>query len=204
MPRPDTTTPVREASLATQIHDTLTEMLLSGKLRPDDRLSMRDLAEQLGVSVMPVRDAVARLVAQQALIVLPNRAVTVPLLTRAEFRDLTEVRIHNETHAAAMAAARRRTAARRRGSPFGVSVAVLPPGRLPVDARLEHLGRPEGQDAPRQDRHLDPGLRVAADALALLPHEEGAEGRDLHRLAGGERPGETTWMRDLSAGASKA
>lgn len=101
----ETSPPIREASLATQVHDALTEMLLSGELRPDDRISMRDLAERLGVSVMPVRDAVARLVAQQALVVLPNRAVTVPLLTRAEFRDLTEVRIHNETHAAALAAA---------------------------------------------------------------------------------------------------
>lgn len=106
MPRPDTIPPVRAASLATQVHNALTEMLLSGELRPDDRLSMRDLADRLGVSVMPVRDAVARLVAQQALVVLPNRAVAVPLLTRAEFRDLTEVRIHNETHAAALAATR--------------------------------------------------------------------------------------------------
>lgn len=105
MPRPVTSRPVREASVATQVHDSLIEMLLSGELRPDDRLSMRDLAERMGVSVMPVRDAVSRLVAQQALVVLPNRAVTVPLLTRAEFRDLTEVRIHNETHAAALAAA---------------------------------------------------------------------------------------------------
>lgn len=107
MPRPETSLPsVREPSLATQVHDALTEMLLSGELRPGDRLSMRDLAERLGVSVMPVRDAVAKLVAQQALAVLPNRAVAVPLLTRVGFRDLTEVRVHNETHAAALAAAR--------------------------------------------------------------------------------------------------
>lgn len=107
MPRPKTCLPpVREASLATQVHGRLTEMLLSGELRPDDRISMRDLAERLGVSVMPVRDAVAKLVAQQALVVLPNRAVAVPLLTRAGFRDLTEVRVHNETHAARLAAAK--------------------------------------------------------------------------------------------------
>lgn len=96
----------RGSSLASQVHDALTEMLLSGELAPNDRLSMRDLAERLTVSVMPVREAVARLVAQDALVVLPNRAVAVPLLTRREFVDLTEVRIHNECHAARLAAAR--------------------------------------------------------------------------------------------------
>lgn len=105
-PRPKRSSkPARSISLAAQVHEALIEMLLSGELRPDDRLSMRELAERLNVSVMPVRDAVARLVAQDALIILPNRAIAVPLLTRAEFRDLTEVRLHNECHAAALAAA---------------------------------------------------------------------------------------------------
>ena len=91
-------------SLAAQIHEALTEMLLSGALRPLDRIPLRDLAERWGVSVMPVRDAVARLVAQDALVVLPNRAVAIPLLSREAFRDLTEVRIHNEREAARLAA----------------------------------------------------------------------------------------------------
>lgn len=97
-------TTMRGLSLAAQVHEALTEMLLSGALRPQDRIPMRELADRWGVSVMPVRDAVARLVAQDALIVLPNRAVAVPLLSRAAFRDLTEVRIHNERHAARLAA----------------------------------------------------------------------------------------------------
>lgn len=94
----------RGASLGSQVHDALTEMLLSGELAPNDRISMREIADRLSVSVMPVREAVARLVAQEALAVMPNRAVAVPLLTRASFRDLTEVRIHNERHAGALAA----------------------------------------------------------------------------------------------------
>ena len=98
--------PERPHSLARQIHDALCEMLLSGQLRPDQRMSMRDLAEQMGVSVMPVREAVSRLVARGALEVRPNRAVAVPVLTRAGFRDLTDVRIHNEAHAARLAALR--------------------------------------------------------------------------------------------------
>ena len=70
-------------SLGRQVYDILSEMLLSGRLQPDDRMSMRELADRMGVSVMPVREAVSRLVAAGALEVRPNRAIAVPLLTRA-------------------------------------------------------------------------------------------------------------------------
>jgi DNA-binding GntR family transcriptional regulator len=54
--------------------------------------------------MMPVREAVSRLVADGALEVTPNRAVRVPVLTSTQFRDLTRVRIAVEGHAAAQAA----------------------------------------------------------------------------------------------------
>src|SRR6266700_700630 len=56
---------------------------------------------------MPVREAVSRLVADKALEVTPNRAVRVPLMSAAQFRDLTKVRIAIEGHAAAEAALHR-------------------------------------------------------------------------------------------------
>jgi len=61
----------------------------------------------LGVSIMPVREAVSRLVADKALEVTPNRAVRVPLLSAEQFRDLTKVRIAIEGHAAEQAARQR-------------------------------------------------------------------------------------------------
>ncbi len=99
-------TKLSRTPLATQVHDVLSEMLLSGALAPDDSMSMRDLAERLGVSVMPVREAVTRLGASGALVVSPNRAVRVPVLTRRQFLDLTHVRIMNESEAARLAAKR--------------------------------------------------------------------------------------------------
>src|SRR5258708_9521160 len=56
---------------------------------------------------MPVREAVSRLIADKALEVTPNRAVRVPLMSAAQFRDLTKVRIAIEGHAAAQAAEHR-------------------------------------------------------------------------------------------------
>ncbi|MCT8974217.1 GntR family transcriptional regulator [Microbaculum marinisediminis] len=98
--------PARRQTLSDQVFDTLSEMLLSGALKPRDRLSLRDLAERLEVSMMPVREAVSRLAASGALEVSPKRAVMVPLMTAAEFADLTMVRMLNEGQAARLAAER--------------------------------------------------------------------------------------------------
>ncbi len=98
--------PARRQTLSDQVFDTLSEMLLSGALRPRDRLSLRDLAERLEVSMMPVREAVSRLAASGALEVSPKRAVMVPLMTADEFADLTMVRMLNEGQAARLAAER--------------------------------------------------------------------------------------------------
>ncbi|MCR8723162.1 GntR family transcriptional regulator [Frigidibacter sp. ROC022] len=98
--------PARRQTLSDQVFDALSRMLLSGALRPRDRLSLRDLAERLEVSMMPVREAVSRLAASGALEVSPKRAVMVPLMTAAQFADLTMVRMLNEGQAARLAATR--------------------------------------------------------------------------------------------------
>ncbi len=54
--------------------------------------------------MMPVREAVSRLIADKALEVAPNRTVRVPIMSAAQFRDLTKVRIEIEGYAAAQAA----------------------------------------------------------------------------------------------------
>lgn len=95
------------ASLREDAYRRLSDLLASGRLQPGDKLSLRAVAEALGVSIMPVREAVSRLVAAAALEVTPNRAIRVPMMTRAQFRELTRLRIAIEGHAAAEAARRR-------------------------------------------------------------------------------------------------
>lgn len=94
------------------LHETLGErvtgelraLLVAGRLAPGEKLSLRRVAEALGVSMMPVREAVSRLAADKALEVLPGRAVRVPVLTRSQFRELTRVRLVVEGFAAEEAA----------------------------------------------------------------------------------------------------
>jgi DNA-binding GntR family transcriptional regulator len=85
----------------------LSDLLASGALAPGEKISLRAAAEALGMSMMPVREAVSRLVADRALEVTPNRAVRVPVMTKAQFLDLTWTRAMIEGTAAGEAAVRR-------------------------------------------------------------------------------------------------
>ncbi|WP_245239627.1 GntR family transcriptional regulator [Methylobacterium variabile] len=96
--------PLARITLGTQVYDALRDLLIAGELAPGERLSLRTVAERLGTSMMPAREAVSRLVADEALEVLPNRAVRVPVITLTKFRELTRVRIAVEGFAAAEAA----------------------------------------------------------------------------------------------------
>ncbi|MFG1215288.1 GntR family transcriptional regulator [Xanthobacter flavus] len=91
-------------TLADQVYGDLKELLLSGRAAPGERFTLRGLAAAIGTSAMPVREAVSRLVAENALEVLPNRAVRVPLMSRARFAELRLIRTSLEGLAAATAA----------------------------------------------------------------------------------------------------
>lgn len=74
------------------VYQTLRQLLITGGFRPGEGVSLRTLAKRLGTSAMPVREAVNRLIAEQALQMLPNRQVIVPRMTRRKFFELTRVR----------------------------------------------------------------------------------------------------------------
>lgn len=86
--------------------------LITGLIAPGDRLSLRVIAQQCGVSIQPVRDAVSRLVAERALEVAPKSGVLVPVMSTDQFRELTQIRLTVEGFAAESAARLRGGAAR--------------------------------------------------------------------------------------------
>ena len=100
--------PRRTTSARTLIRDSayarLRELLIAGQLAPGDKVSPRELAAQLEVSPMPVREAVQRLAAEGALVVRPQSGARVPLMTRSRFVELTTIRIALEGMAVERAA----------------------------------------------------------------------------------------------------
>jgi DNA-binding GntR family transcriptional regulator len=92
------------STLGGQVYAELSGLVMRGELSPGDKLSLRSIAMRLGVSMQPVRHAVDRLVADQALEVLPNRAVRVPIMTTARLEEITRIRIAIEGFAVEEAA----------------------------------------------------------------------------------------------------
>lgn len=92
--------PARRAeTLGSNVLSQIKELLLSGQLQPGESLSLRSMADAMGVSMMPVREAVYQLVADRALEVAPNRLVRVPVMTAEQFDEITRIRLHIEGYA---------------------------------------------------------------------------------------------------------
>lgn len=66
--------------------------ILHGELAPGQAVTLRGMAEALGVSVTPVREAVRRLIAERALEMTPTGRVLAPVLDRAALGALCTAR----------------------------------------------------------------------------------------------------------------
>jgi DNA-binding GntR family transcriptional regulator len=89
-------TPLTRQTLSGDVYKQLSDLLMSGRVMPGEQLSLRTIAEGLGVSVMPVREAVHRLLSEKALVLLPNRVLRVPQMTVSQFREITDIRLNLE------------------------------------------------------------------------------------------------------------
>lgn len=65
---------MKHVSLTLQVENDLKHQLSIGALKPGARLITKNLAEQLGMSITPVREALLRLVSVNALSVAPAQA----------------------------------------------------------------------------------------------------------------------------------
>lgn len=84
----------------------LRERIMTGRLKPGDRLVERDLAEDLGVSRLPVREAIRALHAEGFLESPSPRRVVVRQLSRVDVEELFDVREALEVLACGLAAER--------------------------------------------------------------------------------------------------
>ncbi|OSI68656.1 GntR family transcriptional regulator [Bradyrhizobium canariense] len=82
----------------------LRKALMAGRFRPGQRLLLKPLAEELGVSVTPVREALLRLASERGLVPHQSRTMMVPVLSVARFREIRDIRIELEGRAAEAAA----------------------------------------------------------------------------------------------------
>nr|WP_218176145.1 GntR family transcriptional regulator [Pseudomonas gingeri] len=94
---------MEQGNLSARAYYSLREGLIAGNFQPGERLVMQDLAERLGTSVTPVREACLRLVSERGLELRSGRFATVPALTRERYLEVRTIRIALEGLAAEMA-----------------------------------------------------------------------------------------------------
>lgn len=85
------------------VYDSLYASIISGHFEPGKTLTIRGLAEELGVSAMPVREAIRRLVALGALEMRSTRRVGVAKMTEERYREIVATRTLLEPEIAARA-----------------------------------------------------------------------------------------------------
>jgi len=84
---------LRAVTLRRRVADALRQAILSGELRPGERLREVDLAKRFGVSRNPVREAVGELEQQGLIVSRPNQGKSVVSPTEQELRDALQVRL---------------------------------------------------------------------------------------------------------------
>ncbi len=94
-------------TLRQQVYDQLREKIISAGVLPGETLSLRGLAEEFGVSLMPIREALWQLESERIVVIEANRRIRVNTLTEPEMRDLYQVRLFLESMAAERSCARR-------------------------------------------------------------------------------------------------
>ena len=141
----------RPLALVEQVYSALRAQLRSGAIDAGQALQEVQLAEQLGVSRTPVREAMARL-ASEGLLSSDRRSFTVPALSRKDVDDIYEVRFLVEP------------AALRRIAPLTAEPAV----RRSIDVALADAVA--AHRAGDSDAFRDANVRYRAAWLALLPN----------------------------------
>jgi DNA-binding GntR family transcriptional regulator len=95
--------PLRPNSLREQIRESIRRQLQHGEIGPEERLVDVEIANRLGVSRMPVREALLQLV-NEGYLIGTTRGFVLPTLSLKDIKDIFEVRKLLEPRAAANAA----------------------------------------------------------------------------------------------------
>ena len=74
------------------VFNTLRRAILRGELKPGERLMEIQLANKLGVSRTPIREAIRKLELEGLVLMIPRKGAEVAEITEKNLRDVLEVR----------------------------------------------------------------------------------------------------------------
>ncbi len=94
---------IENKTLRQRVYEVLKEKMITAEILPGEKISLRSLAEKLGVSLSPVREALLQLESERIVVIESNKSIHVNNLTPDEMEEVLKLRIMLETMAAEMA-----------------------------------------------------------------------------------------------------
>jgi len=94
---------IETQTLREKVYDQLRSRIASGELSPGQSITLRALAKDFGISVIPVREALFQLQSESIIVIENNRNIRVNILTREEMEEAYRIRLLLEPWAAEQA-----------------------------------------------------------------------------------------------------
>jgi DNA-binding GntR family transcriptional regulator len=173
---------IEKENLSSRAYTEIKNALMNGQYEPGERLRISVLAEQMGVSITPVREAIFRLVSEQGLEMKAATAVHVPIITAEHLREIQLIRHHLEGAAAERAAVNLSAAGYERLEELQarfVGAAAVNPKKASMLNREFHFTILDAADLPLVSNVVET-LWVSIGPLLQVFHRQ-APKRDLRR-----------------------
>jgi DNA-binding GntR family transcriptional regulator len=169
--------PGDKASAVESVYASLRERILSGEYEPGLRLVLQRVAEEHGVSFIPVREALRLLEGERLVVTEANRGASVAPISLADMRDIYATRIVVEGHAL-------------RSALPHLDAAALEPAETALSELSGSLAGGREQDAYRHHRAFHLALYGASGSpwTLHLVEQLWASAERYLRLAPGLRP----------------
>ena len=87
--------PLNVSTIKRTVYKKLVNAIISGKIPPGTQLTLSQLAKQLGVSILPIREALGSLEAEK-LIFVKNRRISVAKLSSNDLKEILDIRLNLE------------------------------------------------------------------------------------------------------------
>ncbi|MDQ7248910.1 GntR family transcriptional regulator [Dongia sedimenti] len=174
----DRVRPIDVTTVQERVYQELRNALYQGRFMPGEVLTIRALAAALGTSPMPVREAIQRLVTENALTQLPNRTFQVAALTLENYDEWIRVRCEVEGYAAQRAALRARpgicTELRKINRIFGQAIEARDAGGMLEGNQHFHFAVYEAADSDALLKIIGSLWLRFGPVLAFVQHIEGS------------------------------
>ncbi len=88
---------IEKATYRQRVYNELKSSITIGKLRPGQAISLKNLSEEFGVSIIPIREALFQLESEKIIVSGSKKGLSVSLLSPEEFSELMGIRLTLES-----------------------------------------------------------------------------------------------------------